>query len=195
MARDVHLKYFSGNGRRMLVVALSLLFIADYLMFCHLTEKNVFAIFPDIPSLKRSREVALYLPTFNDMSIEKETREISVYEDVERGIARLFDEVARGSKFENTSLFVPLEVFVRKIWLVNDDGALDKSGNHCIIDIEPGLLDARAAVIPGSEELFRKALEKTIKANMPFITSVTLLERGLPGTALWDRPSDDTRPL
>ncbi|HOO70382.1 MAG TPA: hypothetical protein PK926_01385 [Spirochaetota bacterium] len=185
-----------AEKKRILIIGLSLFFFMDYIMFCYLTEKNIFDIFPSIPSLTKSHEVTLFLPTFNDMSLEKETRNIPLFVDKEREVMHLFYEVIRGSKFENTSLFVPLDIFIRKIWFVENEKTVPQTGERkvdCIIDVEPGLIDEKITVIPGSEDLFVKALEKTIKENYPSVTSVSILDRGIPGRRMWDVAAVESR--
>lgn len=181
--------FYNRNGekekRRLLVLTFSAIFFLDYIMFCHHAENSILAIFPSIPSLEESRKVNIYLPTFNDMSIEKESRKIPVFDDRKREAMHLFYEVVRGSKFENTSLFVPLELYVRKIWFLSEKNGSDE-GLNCIIDVDPGFHDERNMTIPGSEELFRKAVEKTLMENIPGIARVTVVERGIPDTHIWD---------
>jgi len=191
IVRQVIRKYNSfeePERRRLLVLGFSLLFFLDYIMFCHHSDNGILAIFPSIPSLEESHKVNIYLPTFNDMSIEKEIRKIPVFEDRKRETMHLFCEVVRGSKFENTSLFVPVEIRVREIWFLHEKIGSDK-GDHCIIDVDPGFYDGKASAIPGSEELFRKAVEKTLKENIPKVVKVTIIERGIPDTRIWDYAS------
>jgi hypothetical protein len=39
--------------------------------------------------------------------------------------------------------------------------------------------------IPGSDPLFREELRKTVAANIPRISEVVVLERGIPYKKLW----------
>jgi len=161
---------------RFLVLVISVIFIFDYLVFCYHTEKNLFDIFPAIPVLDDSREVTVYVPALDGKSILKETRRISVYNRV--GFVRvLFRMVATGSYYENTSAMVPVKIDIRKIWFYDD---------ACIIDVMLVSLDKTAKVIPGSENVFRESLERTITENIPSIKRVFLLERGIPFKNIWE---------
>lgn len=175
------------NKRRLTFLAVALIFLLDYCMFCYHIEKNVFAIFPSIPLLKDSRKVDVYLPAIDDHSLIEESRDIPVFEDRKREIIRLLYEVARGSNSENTSAIVPYELIVRDIWFVKKS-TLGLTGDEekCIIDLEPGIISPKVKVIKGSEELFKRGLEKTIKQNIPGLSEIVLAERGTSGAILWD---------
>jgi len=58
--------------------------------------------------------------------------------------------------------------------------------NNCIIDIGHSYINKNSIIIPGSEKIFRKALKMTINKNIPSITQVIILERGIPGKNLWE---------
>jgi hypothetical protein len=70
---------------------------------------------------------------------------------------------------------------VRKVWIEGKG-----PGKKVIIDLEPAEIRSSATVITNSERLFRRALEKTITENIPSVRSVLMLEKGVPGTALWE---------
>jgi hypothetical protein len=62
----------------------------------------------------------------------------------------------------------------------------DRDGKDiCAIDCEVPVLDQEIQAIPGSEPLFREALRKTVAANIPRISEVVVLERGIPYKKLW----------
>ncbi len=161
---------------RFLVLVLSLTLILDYLMFCFHTDKNIFNIFPTFPVLDSRREINVYLPDASARTIMKETRRISMPESKDELAGSLFNFVVRGSRFDNTSHIVPITTQLRKIWFIE---------NRCVFDVALSPLKEAAIVVPGAEEAFKKALEKTIAENIPSVTEVTVLVNGIPGTRLW----------
>jgi hypothetical protein len=167
---------------RVLIIALSLVFILDYLMFSLHIEKNIFDIFPSVPLLDRYQSVTVYLPSIDKNGIFEELREIPEYETDEGTVKHLFTLVSKGSIYENTSISVPVTMRVRKIWFVGSGGG----GRDCVIDVDAEPLVGDGLVIKGSESLFRKALEKTIIRNIDSVKSVTYLEKGIQGRPLWE---------
>lgn len=161
---------------RTLVLAISLVLILDYLLFCYHTGKNIFDVFPSIPVLDSREEISVYLPDDTARNIISEKRRILISDDPEEYVRTLFNIVVKGSRFENTSNIVPISMHIRKIWIL---------GNDCYIDISHSRLKETAKVIEGSETSFRKALEKTITANIPSITRVTVLMSGIPDMRMW----------
>ena len=183
---DSFRKLEKRDRNRIIILALSLLFILDYFMFCYHVDKNIFALFPSIPSLEKRQTVPVYLPSLDGEHIFNENRVVAGFERDEEFVRSLFYLVVKGSIYENTSMAVPSELFVRKIWITGpQDG--DKKGSCCIIDVEPAMIRANTDVISGSESNFRKALEKTITANIPEISSVEILEKGIPEKNLWEQ--------
>jgi hypothetical protein len=173
----------SRERNRRLILVFAGIFIADYLMYCLHTSKNIVDIFPEIPSLAQEKKVSVYLPALDGTTIIRETRAIPVYDSEEKTAKLLFEIVVKGSIFDNTSMAVPAGLFVRKVW-IHGSGA----GNRkvCIIDLEPAELRPSAVVIKNSERLFLQAVEKTITGNIPTIKSVQVLEKGVPGMKLWE---------
>lgn len=98
----------------------------------------------------------------------------------------LFSAVSRGSIYENTSFTVPVNLRVRKVWLFGDVKDAESGPYHCVIDVDADIIRDKTFVIKGSEQLFRKALEKTIISNVPTIKDVTVIEKGVPDKALWE---------
>ncbi|MCU0844145.1 MAG: GerMN domain-containing protein [Spirochaetes bacterium] len=162
---------------RFLVLAISLLLIFDYMVFCYHADKNLFDIFPALPELDLRERCSIYIPANDGKSHLKETRRIDVPEDKDRFAGLLFRMVAKGSIYENTSGAVPVDTYVRTVWL---------RGDTCYIDAGFAVLRDNAIVIPGSEENFRTALEKSITENIPSIKRVVLLEKGVPLKRLWE---------
>ncbi len=162
---------------RFLVLSISLLLIFDYMVFCYHADKNIFDIFPALPKLDLRERRAIYVPANDGKSLLKETRKIDVPEDTDRFAGLLFGMVAKGSIYENTSGAVPVDTYVRTVWL---------KGDTCYIDAGLAVLRDNTAVIPGSEENFRTALEKSIVENIPSIKRVVLLEKGVPLKRLWE---------
>jgi hypothetical protein len=168
---------------RRLIILFASIFILDYLMYCLHTDKNVADIFPDIPSLDRVRQVSIYIPGLDGATITRESRSIPVYADDERTARLLFEMVAQGSRLDNTALAVPVDLFVRKVWMF---GRGNGKNRVCIVDCEPAELKPDVTVIKNSESLFRRAVEKTIRENIPSVKTVLVLEKGVPGTPLWE---------
>jgi len=170
---------YRGLGRiernRFLVLLISLMLIADYLMFCYHTDKNIFNVFPALPEIDFRSDIVIHVPDLDAQTILKEGRRVLVPERKENYAALLYKMVAKGSKFENTAGIVPVITFVRNIWV---------SGNDCVIDVDYEAVKERIETVPGSDEAFRKALEKTITENIPGINKVHLLLNGIP-RKLW----------
>ncbi len=184
MVRTELVEYPNGKERtRRLILLFASLFILDYLMFCLHTDKNVAGIFPEIPSLDNEKQVSIYIPGLDGATITHEPRFIPVYDNDEKTARILFDMVAQGSRYDNTSLAVPVELFVRKVWIYGKGG---DAGKVCVFDVEPAELRPDVGPIKNSERLFKSALEKTIKENIPSVKTVMVLEKGVPGATLWE---------
>jgi len=168
---------------RIVLLALSSLFILDYMMFSYHIDKNIFNIFPSIPVLENRKKINIYIPSEGCKEIITEKREVySALED-ESLVRRLFTLVADGSYFENTSENVPAKFIIKKIWIVDGENG---DGKVCIIDLSPAVLDKDIVVVKGSEKMFKESLEKTITENIPGIKKVILLEKGVPFRRLWE---------
>ncbi|MCP4135606.1 MAG: hypothetical protein GY754_31850 [bacterium] len=162
---------------RVYILAFSSLFLLNYLMFCLHTNQNIFNIFPSIPMLDDKKIVTIYLPYLDGKTILKEEREVPQFENEKNLVKYLFQSVVKGRKNENTANAVPVNLFVRKIWIHE---------TSCIIDVAPSMLESNSIIIEGSESTFREAVEKTIVENIPSIKKVLLLGRGIPGNKLWE---------
>ncbi len=162
---------------RFLVLVVSLLLIFDYMVFCYHAEKNIFDIFPSLPKLDLRERREIYIPANDGKSLLKESRKMEVPEEKERFVALIFRMVSKGSIYENTSGAVPVDTQVRTIWL---------KGDTCYIDAGLAVLRDDTPVIPGSEDNFRAALEKSITENIPSIKRVVVLEKGVPLKRLWE---------
>ena len=172
--------YGSASKRdrnRFLILLISLLFIMDYLMFCYHADKNVFNIFPSIPLLDTKSTIKVYLPDVDGKSILREIRKVDVQDEKEEHIKSLFNMVVQGFYFDNTTHLVPVNTFVRKVWVY---------GDQCVIDVDLSEIKDDVKVVPGSEETFKKALDQTIRENVPSVKSVQILVNGLPGRVLWE---------
>lgn len=165
--------------RRFFILGFGGLFFLNYLMFCFHADKNVFSIFPEIPKLEEIQSVTLYLPSPDGKTMLKEVRKAGFYGSDEKYAAVLFKMVLRGSRYENTSMAVFASFNVRMIWI-------DRGTGKCIIDVEPTVLNESAVVTKGSEELFKKSLEKTLRENIPVVKELVFLERGVPGKNIWE---------
>jgi hypothetical protein len=168
---------------RRLILLFTGIFFADYLMYCLHTDKNIVDIFPELPSLAQEKTVSVYLPALDGATVIRETRAIPVYDSEEQTAKLLFDIVVKGSVFDNTAMAVPANLFVRKVWIKGRGAGNTKV---CVFDLEPAELRTGATVITNSERLFKRALEKTITENIPSVKTVLVLEKGVPGAALWE---------
>lgn len=162
---------------RFLVLALALLFIFDYLIFCFNIEKNPFDIFPDIPVLDDTAIVNIYVPDIDGINILKEKRRISMMDEKKNLVRLLVKKIIIGSNKINTSMMVPVQLRIRDVKFYHD---------LCIIDLSSITSKEKVTVIKNSEELFRKAVEKTLIDNFPSVKKVLILRRGIPNLNIWD---------
>jgi hypothetical protein len=185
--RFMNMETYRGEDRQLnrnLALLIATLLILDYLMFCFHTDKNIFAIFPDVPKLSRQHEVTVYLPALDGASLLTEKRMAADFENDERFILFLFQRRCEGSIYQNTSMAIAAGMHVRRVWVM--EKSPDRDGKDiCAIDCEVPVLDQEIQAIPGSEPLFREALRKTVAANIPRISEVVVLERGIPYKKLW----------
>jgi len=170
--------------KRILILFFTSIFLLDYLMLCYHIDKNIFDIFPSIPQLDIRKEITVYLPSLDGKTLMPEKRLIPGFESDKRFAEYLCTTVKKGSRYENTALVVPVDIFVTEIWLYHES----PDEVHCVFDIEPATLTTGKSIkiIPGSEALFREALEKTVTENIPAIKKVTVLEKGIPAKRLWE---------
>jgi len=168
---------------RIILLALSSLFILDYIMFSYHIDKNIFNIFPSIPVLESKKTVNIYIPSEGCKTIIAEKRKIYSGLESENLVRRLFDLVADGSYFENTAENVPVKFLIKNIWLVDNESG---EGRVCVIDLSPAILEKDTIGVKGSEDMFKESLEKTITENVPGIKKVILLEKGVPFRKLWE---------
>ncbi len=166
---------------RLVILSLSYIFLLDYLMFSFHADKNIFNIFPSIPAIEDRREINVYFPTLDGKNFTIEKRFIPNFNSKERLADFLIGQILKGSNYENTTQTVPIDLFIRKIWIKDDSG-----NGECIIDIVPAYPEETLKFIPGSEEVFRGAVIKTLKENISGIENVHFLVRGIPGKKLWE---------
>jgi hypothetical protein len=162
--------------KRIVILAVSLIIIADYLMICFHTGKNPVDIFPSIPVLDLRDEIVVYLPSPQGTML-KENRLIQIPDNREIFIKRLTQFVTNGSAYENTRAMSPIKGNIRKVWI--HDGT-------CVIDMWLESLDDDAPIIQGSEQLYRDAVKKTVMKNIGEIRDVIILENGIPGKKIWE---------
>lgn len=165
-------------NRRLALIIGAVLFL-NYFMFCYYTDKNIFAIFPSVPPVSDQREVTLYLPAPDGSTLIEETCSASEFSSDERFVQFMFRAVVRGSRYQNTSMAVPADMNIRKIWIGSPEEGF------CLVDCEVSPLRSGITPVPGSEALFRSALEKTVTANIPSIKKVQVLTGGIPDCRLW----------
>ena len=179
----VRVKTDVKERNRIMLLSLSALSFVTYLMICLLIDKNILDIFPPLPVIETNRKITIYIPSDGAGEIIAEKRTVYSGLDDEKLVHRLFYLVATGSAFENTMSNVPADFLIKKIWIVP---AEDGQGKVCLIDLMPVQLEKEIAVVKGSEQMFRDALERTITENIPDIKKVILLEKGVLGKSLWD---------
>lgn len=172
-----------GEKTRITILLVSAVFIIDYILFSYHVDKNIFDIFPSIPVLESKDEINIYIPSEGCKEIISEKRKIDTDIESEMLVKKLVALVAEGSYFENTSSNVPVKLLIKNVWITPDENG---GGNVCLIDISPVILEREIAIITGSEQMFRDSLEKTVKENIPGITRVILLEKGVPFRKLWE---------
>ena len=168
---------------RIYILATASLFLLIYIMFSYHIDKNIFNIFPSIPLLEDKKTINIYIPSEGCKEILTEEREVYSKLEDESLIEKLFNLVCAGSYFENTSENVPIDLLIKKIWIVEAENG---DGKVCVIDLSPIILDKDIHVVKGSEQMFKDALEKTITSNVPEIKKVILLEKGVPFRKLWE---------
>ncbi len=177
---------YSGSSRgksRVLIFFISTVFILDYVMFSYNIDSPILDIFPTIPALEDKKVVDIYIPSKDAKSIISEKREIGGNASPESMVTKLLQYVMEGSFMENTAINVPVRLIVKKVWLVKNQSG---QGRSCYIDLLPVILEKGTAMVPGSEKMFRDAIDKTIRTNIPGVTKVLLLEKGVPFRPLWE---------
>ncbi len=162
---------------RKLLLFISVVCIVDYLALSYLADKNIFDVFPSLPVLDTRDEIVVYLPDLQASTMMKENRMITRSGDTHIQVRELVKIVARGSKYENTAILVPVDLLVRKVWI---------EGETCVVDLGLLKVPGSATIIEGSEKAFHDAINKTIKENIDGISRVILLENGIPGKRLWE---------
>ena len=170
------------TGNRFIMTLIGGLFLLNYLAFCYHTDKNPFYIFPSLPLLDERNPINVYLPDIDGETILKEERVISRLDDNKGFIRLLFNIVIKGSYYENTSPAIPIDTYIRKIWIRDE---------ICIIDLGLSIINYNLKIIKGSETIFKISLEKTISENIPTIKKVILLEQGIPEKPLWEIQNTD----
>ncbi|MEJ5361643.1 MAG: hypothetical protein WBK20_07540 [Spirochaetota bacterium] len=161
---------------RMMLLAVSVVCIIDYVAISILTDKNIFDIYPSFPALDTRETIDIFVADLDAKSILKETRKVSLPADNEGRVRRLVKLVAEGSEFENTRAIAPIDIIVRHVWFYD---------TTCIIDCELGTIEGHVPYITDSFKAFNTALEQTVNRNIPGITKVVLLEHGIYGKNLW----------
>lgn len=182
-AYKTKVKSDSKTKNRFIVVSVSFLLIADYLMYCFLVGQNVFAILPSIPALDSREEITIYLPDPDNEPMITETRLISGDSSDKNIISYIVHQTVRGSKYENTRKAVPIDCNIRTVWI--KDGV-------CYIDIRLEHVEPTAPRIEGSEKKFRDAVEKSVTTNFPAVKKVVFLQNGIYNRELWESSTSTT---
>ncbi|MBN1499384.1 MAG: GerMN domain-containing protein, partial [Spirochaetes bacterium] len=139
--------------------------------------RNPLAVFRSLPVLDKRAEISVFFPDTDGKNIFEEKRKIRLSDEYEIQIREIVEMIIKGSNFENTRLAVPIEGIIRSIWI-------DK--NRCIIDFRLASLDESAIIIPGSEDIFKEAVTRSVKKNIPGIDEVLIMENGIFGRHLWE---------
>jgi hypothetical protein len=161
---------------RFIMLSLTSLLLFDYLLFCYISARNPFNIFPTIPLIQDTKSVNIYLPDIDGETILKETREISIPDDKKGYAKQLITMVVNGSNIDNTSEVIPVSIFIRYIWFYQ---------NVCIIDLVPSITENTKKILPNSFTTFKECITKTITENIPSVKNVRLLNRGIPERSMW----------
>lgn len=175
--------YPKGKERnRRLIVFFAALCVFDYMAYSYHTDKNLFDIFPPIPSLGSQMRAPVFFPSLDGSTIVQEMRMIPRFEEEENTARCLFETVVEGRRFANTAAAVPVEMILRNVWIRRGPKG---APSVCVFDIEPVMVAPGAEVIKNSEALFRQALEKTVRRNIPGVERVLVLEKGVE-SRLWE---------
>ncbi|MFH0977287.1 MAG: hypothetical protein V1874_16020 [Spirochaetota bacterium] len=161
---------------RFIMLSLTFLLLFDYLLFCYISARNPFNIFPAIPLLQDIKSINIYLPDIDGEKILKEAREITVHNDKKGYAMQLITMVASGSNVDNTSEVIPISIFIRHIWFYQD---------ACIVDIVPSFAEKTKKILPNSYKTFEECIIKTITENILSVKYVMLLNRGIPERSMW----------
>jgi len=143
---------------RTIVLVLSLVLVADYLMICLHTGRNPIDIFPSIPVLDMRDEITVYVPSPEGKML-KETRLVDISDDEELYAKRLVHFVTSGSAFENTRIMTPIQGNVRKIWISEEHVSLTSG-------LKPSMTTLRSPPAPKISIMKRllKRLQRTSRA-------------------------------
>jgi len=167
-------------NRKIIIISFFLL-LFNYLLFSVIIERSPFDLFPQKPLLGKKEEITLYLPSLNGKTFFEEKRLMKIPKQNKAWLKVLLEEVIKGSAFENTSQTVPVNLFLKKIW-IHKEG----EKNIAVLDFDPFELNQNVDLIKNSGKNFKLALTKTIKKNLPEINDVYLLESGQSSANLWD---------
>ncbi len=165
-----------NKNRRHLALLLSSLFVFNYLMFSYLTDKNIFDIFPSFPVIEQKNEITVFLPAIDGKSEIQEKRKVIDFKNSENYIQFLFYIVVKGSMYNNTSIAVPSEMIVKKVWI---------NKGKCIIDVESIVQKSQGVKTLDAEENFKRVLAKTITTNLPKIKSISITVNGVEDSRIW----------
>ncbi len=175
--------YPEGKERnRRLIIFFAALCVFDYMAYSYHTDKNLFDIFPSIPSLGSQVSAPVFFPSLDGTTIVEEMRTIPLFEEEEKTARSLFEAVVQGRRFANTAAAVPVEMILRNVWIRRGPKG---APSVCVFDIEPVMAPPGTGVVRNSEALFRQALEKTVKRNIPGVERVLVLEKGAE-SRLWE---------
>jgi hypothetical protein len=172
---------------RMVLTVVGIIIVLNYILFAILTDSNAFAIFPNFPVRDTRAKVSIYVPVYGSEKLSKETGFIDEYESLERRAAVIAAKVLKGSKYENTAPFVPVDIFLKKVWFTGEGKEI------CVLDFQTSPLQKVRSIIPGSEKKVTEGISKSIREAMPHVKEVVILNHGIPGRPLWELyPKDPT---
>lgn len=173
---------FSGeepNIRRKRLFVYGFLLLFCYIAICVHLERNPLNVFRPLPVLDSREDVSIYIPDTDAKTVIEVKRKMQVTEDKATMISSIIRATTKGLYYENTRAAVPTEGMLRNVWFVDN-------GKTCVLDFRINLLGDDFIPIPGSEENFKKALKKSIVANIDGVEEVVFAENGVYNKELWE---------
>ncbi len=165
------------ESRRIQTITFGIMLVFIYASISIIVGRNPLAVFRSLPVIDKRVEITIFFPDIDGKTILEEKRKIQLTDNYEVLVREMTEMIVKGSNFENTRLAVPFEGIIRSFWIDKD---------RCIVDFRLSMLDDAVAIVPGSEEMFKESLARTIKKNIPGIKEVIVMENGIYGRNLWE---------
>lgn len=180
---DVLFESEQSKAVRVRMFFFGFLILFSYISVCVHLERNPMNIFRPLPVLDERKELTIFIPDTDPEKMIEVKRKITVSEDKKIFISNIIKAITRGLYYENTRSSVPTEGMVRSVWFEDE-------GRVCLVDFRMTILEPDFVPIKGSEENFKKALEKSIKQNISGVEKVVYAENGIYDAQLWERRAD-----